>query len=207
MEMEKGELMFRFTLRRFWQISLCSLVLVLGLARAGSAQVMSFSGYFDVFPDDGVTMVYAYTSLSDNSTGCSHGDYVPYSQLFSPTRYDSEPGSSAGLSYSGEDGTWQVAGSFTFYCSCINGYTAGGTGQTGPISSVLANYMFHSEAEAGWAFFDRCEAGNCMQVHVNKQRVFGTPNAPPYAVFNVVRIAVGSVALCSVTYGYGIPGC
>ncbi|MGH9241447.1 MAG: hypothetical protein ACRD3G_25650 [Vicinamibacterales bacterium] len=100
------------------------LAVFLFAAKPASAQYgMDFSVYTGI-EWDGID-VYGWVDGYDNSWGCNHFDYSPATYLFSPTRA-AYGGSYSSLSFAGDEGTWEVGGGFTFYCSCIYSYTGVG---------------------------------------------------------------------------------
>jgi hypothetical protein len=93
---------------------------------------MSFSVYSDI-AWDGET-VYAYVSGYDGSWGCSHNDYWTDLFLAGPSHSSSTrvqgTGGGITLPFSGDDGTWTVWSSTSFFCSCVQNFIgAGGGGQ------------------------------------------------------------------------------
>lgn len=85
---------------------------------------MSFSVYSDhSLSWSGDATVYGYSSVIDNSSGCSHSNYSTTTRLLSPSgrqASSTSPGlsSSAGLVFGGEAGQWQVVTTGQYYCSC-----------------------------------------------------------------------------------------
>jgi hypothetical protein len=91
------------------------------IANPASAQ---YGGTVSVYADmtwDG-DYVYGWIDGYDNSWGCDHYDYSAFGQLSSPTRSISgDPYLT--LPFANDEGSWEMAGGITFFCSCIYGYT------------------------------------------------------------------------------------
>lgn len=109
-------------------------VALLVAARPASAQYgMDFSVYTGIEWDG--TDVYGWVDGQDNSWGCNHFDYSPWTELSSPTRL-TYGGSFSSLSFDGEEGGWEIGGGFTFMCSCVYSYVGAGPVQ---FQQVLEN--------------------------------------------------------------------
>ena len=116
-------------------IVVMAVVGLLAHADAGYTQTMSISVYNDSAPsgegegEDEYT-VYGYSTVQDNSSGCTHGGYYTTTHLTSPSSRHNSTGASGlasttTLDFAGEEGTWSVATSGSYQCSCIKGGTAG----------------------------------------------------------------------------------
>jgi hypothetical protein len=107
---------------------------VLGWPAVGYAQTMSISVYNDAASnaeaeDDAYTL-YGYSSVDDNSSGCGHSGYFTTTHLTSPSSRHNSTGASGlssgtSLGFDGEEGSWSIATSGSYQCSCIFGGTAG----------------------------------------------------------------------------------
>jgi hypothetical protein len=119
-------------------VTVAFLQLVGSVATPSYAGVMSFSVYTDGSLNTGVTTFYATVTTSDNSTGCTHGNYTTQLNIYSPSSRHSVANASglnasASLPINAEYGTYTVSVTGTYLCSCIFNNTAsyGGGGGFG----------------------------------------------------------------------------
>jgi hypothetical protein len=115
-------------------------VLAIGLASASAAsagaQTMNFSAYHDAYLDNGT--VFLYSSVSDFSSGCSHGSYSTTARIYSPssrTNASSSSGlyASTSLSFDAEYGNYTVVTTEQYFCNCSHMTTTFSSGQALPI--------------------------------------------------------------------------
>lgn len=115
--------------------------------RQRSQGQMSFSVYNGGSVSNGV--VYANSSVIDNSWGCTHSGYWTSATIRSPSGR-SAVGQSSGLQAStslalaGEFGNYQIVTFGTYYCSCAMATAGFGGGQTLPVKRP---YFLHKYAD------------------------------------------------------------
>ena len=117
------------------------LSLLVGTAHAGT---MSFSVYSDGAINSSLTLVYNYSNVFDNSSGCTHSNYSTTATIVSPsnrtaTLQSSGLHSTTSLSINGEYGTYNFTTSGTFFCGCSQMTSGYGGGHTG----LIDHYKSH----------------------------------------------------------------
>ena len=111
------------------------------------SMVYNVSVYNDGSVSSDYSMVYAYSTTSDNSTlcGCGHGQYQTTTTVYTPngTPYSSSSGgmsSNVAVATNGQMGTYTIVGGASLFCSC-----AGTVGGGGPSKAVTVCPMPASE--------------------------------------------------------------
>lgn len=135
-------------IRRAIHLTLLTVLAFIATSQVLLAQGMSFSVYNDVAAN--ASTLYYYSTISDNSWGCSHGSYVSTAHILSPSLRSSSSqwnglSASASISFSGEYGTYDVYTVGTYHCGCIGppgggGGTAGYGGGTEAFFSISTTY-------------------------------------------------------------------
>jgi hypothetical protein len=92
----------------------------------GVCQTMSFSTYNDINADSDLTTLYGYGSVDDNSSGCSHYNFLTTASIYSPSNRSSSSAqggyeATTSLSFDAEEGDWAVSDYTTYNCSCMMG--------------------------------------------------------------------------------------
>jgi hypothetical protein len=152
---------------RLFLLTICLAV----IPELAAAQTMSFSVYSDFGPSENdasfdEARVYAWGTVSDNSSGCTHSNYQSGTDLFSPSRSDS-PGFTGGLQsdtsllFSAEVGDWTVVTRGTYQCSCMFGGTVGfgGSSVTDTMYSARFAYILDYIHWYGIGHYVRCNPG------------------------------------------------
>jgi hypothetical protein len=120
---------------RSFIVLLCAVLSVCFPARQAYCQSgMSFSVYTDSSQTS--STLYVYSTVADNSWGCSHGGYSTTANIVSPSNRQAHSTSgglqaSTSLAISNEFGNYNVYTTGSYTCSCIHGTAGyGGGGST-----------------------------------------------------------------------------
>ena len=164
---------------------------------------MSYSTYTDGWGSGNPLIVTGYAELDDLS-GCIGGGYSQSTRLYSPSgRTSSSSGTTASLSYSAENGNWNVVGTYSIACNCgpqgSHQFQISG-GNVLPVGSFTDNYRFHSKMSNGQKVWSRCNLGNCVTI-TSSWPTSGT--VPAFVKWNVVRIGF----VCIAVYGQPVASC
>ena len=89
----------------------------------GQSYGMSFSIYRDAYASSDLSTLHMWTTVSDNSWGCTHSNYNTVAHIVSPTgrnSYHQSTGlsSSTSITINDEMGDYTISTSGTYYCSC-----------------------------------------------------------------------------------------
>lgn len=177
------------------------LVALFVVTTVAAGQTMSFSLYVDPWFSTG-PMLNVYSNVSDNSSGCSHGNYFTTVRLFSPSgrqASNSSPGLSVSISLATNEeyGDWTVVATGNYYCSCFGGNGAFGCSTSGNLSFSQGNYfeIFHDPIFN----YEVClgETVRCPQMHIFEEQLpEGVSEFPPYlriATMNLELITGGAI--------------
>jgi len=165
------------------------LCLLASAPRAGAQCQMIFnvSVYNDAALSEDVTMVYGFSTTSDNSSlcTCGHGSYQTRTTVYAPDGTQSTVTSSGFTSYvavptNGRMGTYTVTGAASLFCSC-----AGLVGAGGVAAAIVAR------PAVGITFADACL--NHIQTELNPPGVSGTFTLEYLTIQGVSRTMVGPV--------------
>jgi hypothetical protein len=160
------------------------------LARPALGQTMSFSVYHNVSLSSGGQTAYATATVSDNSTGCSHGNYYTTINIYSPSNRRATSGSTGltattSIPVNGEYGMYRIVDVGTYQCSCFKYSTVSfGGGGTFEIFLKIFTYKFRRiDGNYGWWIYDRCNPGTmCSTVNLLGAFHPSVTTPPPYAV-------------------------
>lgn len=183
-------------------LSTAALAWTLLFAAPLTAQVMSFSVYTDAYATNNNDTIVTYTSVSDNSTGCSHSNYVTHAQIYSPSgRNSSAQGGSlyatTSIAFNGEEGTYSIAGYGTYYCQCSFQNFGFGGGQNITLSLRTSIFTNPSEAFYGCYYGSlACSSGSATCGSGWTLSTLGHP-CPQYASAAFLVINFGTYHICS----------
>lgn len=165
-------------------------VCVMCLPDTAVGQTMSFSVYHSESLGSGGTIVYATATVSDNSSGCSHGNYSTTIRLYSPSGRSSVSTASGlrvstSMPVNAEYGTYSISDTVSFQCSCMHySYVTAGGGGTFQILYKMFTYKFRRiDAGTGWWIYDRCNPGAyCTSTNLKGHFAPHITSPPPLAV-------------------------
>lgn len=169
------------------------LCLLASAPRAGAQCQMIFnvSVYNDAALSEDVTMVYGFSTTSDNSTlcTCGHGSYQTRTTVYAPDGAQSTVISSGFASHvavatNGRMGTYTVTGNASLFCSC-----AGLVGAGGVAAAIVAR------PAVGITFADACQ--DHIQTVLNPPGVSGTFTLEYLTAQGISRTMAGPVAQSS----------
>lgn len=134
----------------FVVLGFCAIVLHATPA-ASQSYGMSISSYQDADVDaDGI--MFAWTTVSDNSWECSHSGYYTVANIVSPSNRTSSSGgsglnSSTTISVIDDYEAYSVYPMITFSCSCMYGnqVTMGGSAQIYDVKPFTSRLVFRSQ--------------------------------------------------------------